>query len=183
MRGRPIGVGRNYTSARARENAQLGREDDVKKRWQDLVGCQPAADLSDACVATFIENFGKEAFRRDLVDEELQQYLKVARDAAVAGGSAELGLSTALVGMLQSPNFLYRVERNALDVYNFVSDPKNLPKWASGLGAAARETGRQYDIDVFVRKMERLYQLLHQVSRPSHRRGVLAADLAFLTAR
>jgi glycosyltransferase involved in cell wall biosynthesis len=51
------------------------------------------------------------------------------------------------------------------------------------LGAAARETGRQYDIDAFVRKMERLYQLLHQVSRPSHRQGVLAADLAFLTAR
>ena len=51
------------------------------------------------------------------------------------------------------------------------------------LGASARETGRQYDIDAFVRKMERLYQLLHQVSRASHRRGVLAADLAFLTAR
>ena len=51
------------------------------------------------------------------------------------------------------------------------------------LGAAARETGRRYDIDAFVRKMERLYQLLHQVSRASRRRGVLAADLAFLTAR
>jgi hypothetical protein len=31
--------------------------------------------------------------------------------------------------------------------------------------------------------MERLYQLLHQVSRTSHRRGMLAADLAFLTGR
>ena len=26
------------------------------------------------------------------------------------------------------------IERPTLDVYNFVSDPKNLPKWASGLG-------------------------------------------------
>jgi glycosyltransferase involved in cell wall biosynthesis len=51
------------------------------------------------------------------------------------------------------------------------------------LGAAAREAGRRYDIDAFVRKMERLYQLLHQVSRASHRRGMLAADLAFLTGR
>ena len=30
------------------------------------------------------------------------------------------------------------IERNALDVYNFVSDPKNLPRWASGLGAAVK---------------------------------------------
>jgi glycosyltransferase involved in cell wall biosynthesis len=57
------------------------------------------------------------------------------------------------------------------------------PSERARLGAAARETGRQYDIDAFVRKMERLYQLLHQVSRASHRRGVLAADLAFLTGR
>jgi glycosyltransferase involved in cell wall biosynthesis len=57
------------------------------------------------------------------------------------------------------------------------------PEERARLGAAARETGRRYDIDAFVRKMERLYQLLHQVSRASHRRGVLAADLAFLTGR
>ena len=57
------------------------------------------------------------------------------------------------------------------------------PDERARLGAAARETGRRYDIDGFVRKMERLYQLLHQVSRASRRRGVLGADLAFLTAR
>jgi len=51
------------------------------------------------------------------------------------------------------------------------------------LGAAAREAGRRYDIDAFVRKMERLYQLLHQVSRASHRVSLLAADPAFLTGR
>ena len=51
------------------------------------------------------------------------------------------------------------------------------------LGAGARDTGRQYDIAAFVRKMERLYELLHRLSRPTHRRGILAADLAFLTAR
>ena len=57
------------------------------------------------------------------------------------------------------------------------------PEERARLGTAAREAGRRYDIDAFVRKMERLYQLLHQVSRTSHRRGVLSADLAFLTAR
>ena len=57
------------------------------------------------------------------------------------------------------------------------------PAERTRLAAAAQEAGRRYDIDAFVRKMERLYQLLHQVSRTSHRRGVPAADLAFLTAR
>jgi glycosyltransferase involved in cell wall biosynthesis len=50
------------------------------------------------------------------------------------------------------------------------------------LAAAARQTGRQYDIATFVRKMERLYTLLDEVSRPTHRRGVLSADLSFLTS-
>ena len=48
------------------------------------------------------------------------------------------------------------------------------------LGAEARRTGQQYDIAAFVRKMERLYDILHRVSRPTHRRGVLVADLEFL---
>jgi hypothetical protein len=30
------------------------------------------------------------------------------------------------------------IERDALDVYNFISDPKNLSKWASGLSAAVK---------------------------------------------
>jgi glycosyltransferase involved in cell wall biosynthesis len=49
------------------------------------------------------------------------------------------------------------------------------------LGDQARLTGRQYDIAAFVAKMERLYVLLHRVSRATHRRGILSADLSFLT--
>jgi glycosyltransferase involved in cell wall biosynthesis len=50
------------------------------------------------------------------------------------------------------------------------------------LAAAARETGSRYGIDVFVRKMEKLYTLLHEVSRVTRRRGLLSADLAFLSS-
>jgi glycosyltransferase involved in cell wall biosynthesis len=57
------------------------------------------------------------------------------------------------------------------------------PELRSRLGAAARLTARQYDIATFVRKMERLYQLLHEISRAAGRRGVLEADLSFLTSR
>lgn len=84
-------------------------------RWQKLVGCQPKADLSDACVASFVQSFGKRAFRRNLSDVELQQWLKVAKDAAQLTNSAAQGLATVTSGLLQSPNFLYRVETNKLD--------------------------------------------------------------------
>jgi glycosyltransferase involved in cell wall biosynthesis len=56
------------------------------------------------------------------------------------------------------------------------------PEERARLGAAARVSGRRYDIGLFVRKMERLYALLHDVSRATHRRGVLRADLSFLTS-
>jgi glycosyltransferase involved in cell wall biosynthesis len=56
------------------------------------------------------------------------------------------------------------------------------PQERARLGAAARISGRRYDIGLFVRKMERLYTLLHDVSRATRRRGVLRADLSFLTS-
>ena len=50
------------------------------------------------------------------------------------------------------------------------------------LTANAKITGARYDIDLFVRKMERLYELLHETSRATKRAGILKADLSFLTS-
>ena len=49
------------------------------------------------------------------------------------------------------------------------------------LGLGARATGAGYDIDSFVRKMEQLYRLMHEVSRPTRRTGVARAELNFLS--
>ena len=88
-------------------------------RWHKLVGCQPQADLSDACVVGFIESAGKRAYRRDLSEAEVQRWLQVGKDAAqLPGSSAAQGLATITYGLLQSLNFLYRVESNALDASN-----------------------------------------------------------------
>ena len=46
---------------------------------------------------------------------------------------------------------------------------------------SARTTGARYDIAAFVRKMERLYELLHETSRATAPRGYPEADLSFLT--
>jgi len=85
-------------------------------RWHKLVGCEPKADLSDACVVTFIQRTGKRAYRRDLTDAELEQWLQVGKEAAqLPGSSAAQGLATVVSGLLQSLNFLYRIETNELD--------------------------------------------------------------------
>jgi glycosyltransferase involved in cell wall biosynthesis len=54
------------------------------------------------------------------------------------------------------------------------------PQERAAKAGAARIAGRGYDIATFVRKMERLYALLHETSRPTRRKGVLQADLSFL---
>jgi glycosyltransferase involved in cell wall biosynthesis len=54
------------------------------------------------------------------------------------------------------------------------------PAERARLAAAAHDAGRQYGIDAFVRKMERLYTLLANVSRRTKRQGILTEDLSFL---
>jgi len=109
------------TAQAAYEAASLAATAEVfgdAPRWQKLVGCTPKDDLGDACVTTFIKTFGRSAYRRDLTDDEVALWLGVARNAAMAAGTAAQGLATVTSGLLQSPNFLYRVETNALDRSN-----------------------------------------------------------------
>jgi glycosyltransferase involved in cell wall biosynthesis len=57
------------------------------------------------------------------------------------------------------------------------------PALRASLSAGARETARAYDIATFVRRMERLYDLLHRESRPRRRRIAGSLDLGFLDRR
>jgi len=54
------------------------------------------------------------------------------------------------------------------------------PEDRARLSVHARVTGTKYDIAAFVRKMERLYDLLHADSRRTKRAGILREDLSFL---
>jgi glycosyltransferase involved in cell wall biosynthesis len=87
----------------------------------------------------------------------LLDVLSDGRDARIVPRRSAKALADAIVGLMDRPD-----ERAAL-------------------AAAARETARRYDITAFVRKMERLYVLLHEGSRATKRREVLQADLSFLT--
>lgn len=81
-------------------------------RWSELVGCVPQPDLGDACVESYVRGFGRRAFRRDPTDREAIRWIELARATAVRSEEPNptLGLAAATVGILQSPNFLYRVE-------------------------------------------------------------------------
>jgi len=57
------------------------------------------------------------------------------------------------------------------------------PSARERLGVHARHTGAAYDIGSFVRKMERLYELMHELSRRTHREGVAKSDLSFLSSK
>jgi hypothetical protein len=76
------------------------------------VPCIKDAAAAEPCARDFIVQFGRRAFRRPLVDEEVTRWLALynaQRDAATGANFADAirGVATAL---LVSPNFLYRRE-------------------------------------------------------------------------
>jgi glycosyltransferase involved in cell wall biosynthesis len=71
-------------------------------------------------------------------------------------------------------------KRNATALADRIVRLIDNPEERARLSAGARAAGEQYDIAAFVRKMERLYTILHEVSRRTRRKGVLQADLSFL---
>ena len=80
--------------------------------YQKVVGCDPNA--GDACMKTFIANFGRAAFRRPLTDAEKTAYATLfAQGNNLVDGTGtafQKGVQTALQAFLQSPHFLYREE-------------------------------------------------------------------------
>jgi hypothetical protein len=78
--------------------------------YASLVPCAPVQASGEAsCVDQFLRGFGKRAFRRPLADDEVAAYASLF-ESARAGADFASGVRTVLAAMLQSPNFLYRLE-------------------------------------------------------------------------
>jgi glycosyltransferase involved in cell wall biosynthesis len=73
-------------------------------------------------------------------------------------------------------------KRDAAALARAIVHAMDHPAERAARAQAARAAGRHYDIAAFVRKMERLYALLHETSRSTRRQGALQADLSFLDA-
>ena len=71
-------------------------------------------------------------------------------------------------------------KRDAAALANRIVHAIEHPDERESMSARAREAARDFDINAFVRKMERLYPLLHDLSRPTRRQGILREDLSFL---
>jgi hypothetical protein len=73
----------------------------------------PCTTRDAACAKTFVETFGKRAFRRPLLAAEVARYTALFDKAQAKGYGFQTGLEWAAFAMLQSTQFLYRVELGA----------------------------------------------------------------------
>jgi hypothetical protein len=70
------------------------------------------APQTDACAQTIIRDFARRAFRRPVSAKDTAAFEKLYRLARQQRDSFQEGISTALQGVLVSPHFLFRMERD-----------------------------------------------------------------------
>ncbi len=75
-----------------------------------LLGCTPTGIDDADCARRFISGFGRRAWRRPLSAGEQDRYVSLTLSAAKTLGDIYQGLLQAISGLLESPNFMYRVE-------------------------------------------------------------------------
>lgn len=74
-----------------------------------LAPCAGQASPDDACTSTVIGNFLSRAYHRDATQADLDRFLALAKKIQATSGYAS-GVAAALEGILQGPEFLYRIE-------------------------------------------------------------------------
>ncbi len=82
---------------------------------QRLVPCEPQGVVDAQCAEQFVRELGRKLWRRGLTDGEVATFAQIAVDVASDPAIADFhrGLELALAGLLQSPDFIYRVEVGA----------------------------------------------------------------------
>jgi len=81
-------------------------------RRAHVLSCDPAA--GESCLRTFISQAGLKLYRRPIADDEVTDFLTLAQ-ATASTTDPTAGMQAVLEAMLQSPNFLYRVELGVSD--------------------------------------------------------------------
>jgi hypothetical protein len=83
-------------------------------RLTAALACVPQAATDTACAQQALSTLGRRAYRRPLSDEETSRLVTLATSiAGQAGSSMLIGMRHAVNMLIQSPNFLYRVELGA----------------------------------------------------------------------
>jgi hypothetical protein len=97
----------------ALESALTALFADGTRRAALFSDCTPASANDVGCYTRLISHLGHHAWRRELTASEVSRYVGVATGAASTLRDPAAGMLFALLGLLQSPNFLFRVEVGA----------------------------------------------------------------------
>lgn len=83
----------------------------AKDGWRDAtLGCAPMT-LDDPCIRVYFAKFGRRAWRRPLVAEEVDELVALSKKVDAFTSSTPEALKFATASLLQSPNFLFRIEQ------------------------------------------------------------------------
>lgn len=112
---REVGAGTHAVSPHGVEQYEdaayfLARQALAVDHRASLVPCTPVATVDDACAAQFVRTLGRRAWRRSLTEDEVTRLVGVAQLASTQLGDFHQGLEFVVAALLQSPNFLYRIE-------------------------------------------------------------------------
>lgn len=80
----------------------------TSRTW--IVPCTPASTTDTGCFTAFVTTFGRRAFRRPLLEEEIAAYVALTLEVAESTEDPWLGIRSTLTAFLQSPHFLYLAE-------------------------------------------------------------------------
>jgi len=110
-----LGASRTAFSPRGVENVEssaylIAEQAMEPERRDTLLPCQPSGAVDAACASQFVAEFGRRAWRRPLTSNEVERMTSLATEAAETLGDFYDGLEFAIAGLLQAPDFLYRVE-------------------------------------------------------------------------
>jgi hypothetical protein len=127
-----------------------------------LIGC---SSNDGACAKQFIESFGKRAFRRPLQPDEVARYQAVYDKATAQGYDFKTGIEWVVFSLLQSTQFLYRVELGAPQGEGYVPSQfetasrlsylvwQSMPDQALFDAAGAAQLGSKQQIEAQARRM------------------------------
>lgn len=118
-----LGVDLSHVEAYARLAKIIVGRMDVPAFAANYVKCE---SLDAACMKDLITSMGKPLLRGPLSQQEALAYLRVADAVSKAGGDFPEAVGYVLQAMLQSPRFVYRIERQSGDGATLQADDYEL---------------------------------------------------------
>jgi mono/diheme cytochrome c family protein len=85
-----------------------------KASRKKILLCDPNTG-GDACVTRIVSSLARRAYRRPVAKSEVDSLVRFVGLAKAEGQNVEQGIQLAIQAMLVSPNFLFRIERDATD--------------------------------------------------------------------